>query len=77
MFGLNITQNNSKNLKWHCWTLSIWIKCGQWILREKTNFLNPGRKWARLWFGIFEEIKIKEKFLKNKKNTRIIEYDGS
>ena len=39
------------------------------------NFLSHGRKWLRLWFGIYEKIKIKTK-LKNLKQTQINEYDG-
>ena len=61
IFGMNITENNSKNYKRHCCTLSIWMKFWQWILFEKTNFLSRGPKWARLWFGICDKIKIEKK----------------
>ena len=39
------------------------------MLREKTNFLSHGRKWVRLWFGIYENIKIK-KTIKRKQNKK-------
>ena len=72
-FGGNIVQNNSTNSKWHCCMLSIQIKFGQWILSEKTNFLSHRRKWALLWFGIYETIKIQKKLRK----AKIIENHGS
>ena len=40
------------------------------------NIFGRGRKWARLWFGSYEKIKI-EKNVKKTKKTKIIEYDGS
>ena len=59
-FAVNFDQNNSKNWRWHCWTLSSWTKFWLYILCEKTNFLCHGQKWARLWFGSCEKITIKK-----------------
>ena len=58
VFGLNITQKNSKNEKLHCWTSSIWTKFGQWILCNETIFFSHGRKWVQLWFRSYDKIKI-------------------
>ena len=43
----------------------IWIVN---LCEKKTNFVSHGRKWARLWFGIYEKIKIEKKHL-NKANA--------
>ena len=36
------------------------------------NFLNHGRKWARLWFEIYEKIKIEKKINKCKKEGKLL-----
>ena len=43
-------------------TLLDVIDLDRFRYNKKTNVLSHGRKWVRLWFGIYEKMNTKKKF---------------